>query len=378
MDQINIKEKLLTMYREEFEDKLEVILQVTERQFFRLLTEKMKKIIKESFNEKDSEIYLAFRDCEKIFKEEYSYHYHILAEHQDNKPSEFNFRKHCDFCDSTPVHKCKNSEEEGQFIVVTKGKEITHLICELCKACYLAKSIFMYCTFCSVSFYSFVDTCVDLLPATWDKYHCKAIVNQQMICSECSSPLLTNQNKDILICKKCNTKTAPKDTFWLCFVCKKQFSSNVKIYNPMEYKMIKKTIKEALLQKDYAKPEYTSCCAVDDNKPYVHKKDCLGTLYVGEMDDRTVVVCEKCKMVNTLSKFIWTCPICKKRFRDSKDRFITLNNSPGNTSFGTNKDNERSLERCDSLNETTDLAKRLNYENSENESIISKYNNYSS
>jgi ribosomal protein L37AE/L43A len=366
-----LKDKILPFYMEEFEDKLEIILQVTERQFFRLFTDKMRKIIKEHFNENDIEVSKAMQDCERIIRDEYYYHYYILSDHQDNSSCDFKFRKHCDFCDSTPSHKCKDSEEEGQFILVTKKGEITHVICEVCKACYLAKCILMYCSFCSVSYYSFVDTCGDLLPATWDKYHCKAIVNQQMICCDCNSPMFTNENKDLLICKKCNTQTPPKDIQWLCFVCKKQFNSNVKIYNPMEYKMIKKTIKEALLHKELAKPEYTSCCVEESITPYFHKKECPGILYVGEMDDRTVVVCEKCKMVNTLSKFVWTCPTCKKRFKDSKDRFIALNNS-GNTSFaGTNyKDIDRSLERIEFSD--NDFVKKLTYDtNSDMDSITS-------
>jgi ribosomal protein L37AE/L43A len=47
------------------------------------------------------------------------------------------------------------------------------------------------------------------------------------------------------------------------------------------------------------------------------------------LDDNTIIVCEKWKMITNIDKFIWTCPKCEKKFKnglgDNNNNLINLN-----------------------------------------------------
>ena len=55
---------------------------------------------------------------------------------------------------------------------------------------------------------------------------------------------------------------------------------------------------------------------------FYHKKNCKGILYLGEINDELIVVCEKCQAINYYDRFIWTCPKCQTKFR-TKDKEIS-------------------------------------------------------
>ena len=57
-----------------------------------------------------------------------------------------------------------------------------------------------------------------------------------------------------------------------------------------------------------------------------HKKNCNGVLYMGYLNNKKIVVCEQCHMLYNYDAHLWTCPICKHRFK-SNEQQSTANNT---------------------------------------------------
>ena len=87
----------------------------------------------------------------------------------------------------------------------------------------------------------------------------------------------------------------------------------------MEYKTLKICIKEAIISKIKAKPNNIGCgCDLNINKTkFIHRKHCRGELYMGELNNTKVVICNKCDSMGLYENYIWTCPICFKKYRDN-------------------------------------------------------------
>ena len=156
--------------------------------------------------------------------------------------------------------------------------------------------------------------------ATWKKYHCNAIINDTMKCDKCEQSYIFFQESNTLYCPKCKTRKNPLDITWKCLICQKQFQTEAKIYNPLEYKSLKICVKDAIVNKIKAKPEYMVCkCQIDiKNTVFFHKSVCKGELYLGEINSQKVVVCGKCDTLGLFEGYIWTCPKCMKRFKTKK------------------------------------------------------------
>jgi Zn finger protein HypA/HybF involved in hydrogenase expression len=161
---------------------------------------------------------------------------------------------------------------------------------------------------------------------TWEKYHCNAVINDCIKCLKCKGKLYLNLKQNKLICEECSFKASPDEMDYLCLVCKKGFKANLKIYNPIEFHVIKVSIKNAVLTKIACKPDYLPCCKQDTKniKNFCHKKECKGTLYSGKWINNNILVCSKCKILSEVDKFVWTCPLCYQRFK-SKNSSANLN-----------------------------------------------------
>jgi hypothetical protein len=118
----------------------------------------------------------------------------------------------------------------------------------------------------------------------------------------------------------CRFISNPKDIEWKCNICTKPFKSDIIVYNKSEVNYIKKIISYGLLIKKLARPMKLPCCKNIDLKTstFYHKKECKGTIYFAEFHSKLIIICEKCKAVNNFRKFIWTCPECSLRFKDTK------------------------------------------------------------
>jgi hypothetical protein len=240
--------------------------------------------------------------------------------------SDMCFRKHCRFIDDVPRHFCKNGNLTNfiKLRTIKKDYNITHIICTDCKLSYKSSCVLLYCNFCSLNFYSSISDfpleTTYLQPATWEKYHCSIVVNDQMRCIQCKEILYLDLKENLLKCvnEKCKFESDPYSIYWTCVSCKSEFQTNAKIYNPLEYKIVRSAIKEALILKKEARPDFLPCCndhVVNDEMIFLHKKECSGRIFFGTMNNRRIIVCEKCRSLSNYEKFIWTCPLCDKRFK---------------------------------------------------------------
>ena len=151
-----------------------------------------------------------------------------------------------------------------------------------------------------------------------------------MTCINCEDKLWIKD--DLLICKKCKLEVKPEAIIWTCVICKKEFKSDAKIYNELEFKELNFEIKNALLYKRIAKPCYLPCKCLTINQisniDFNHKGKvgCKGILYYGTIDNREFVICSLCKKMTFLNKFYWNCPICNQSFISKKVRYTQENN----------------------------------------------------
>ena len=211
--------------------------------------------------------------CEKCF-DQYN---EFLSLSNRNYNYLTNFRKHCVQTDFYALHNC-SSKKIGKFIEVkAKNKinnkeEISYVICVECKQCYLSNFIFMVCVACNKKFFSNIlkeNENKNILPATWEKYHCGPIINEIMKCIKCHNILYLNLTSKQLVClnKNCNFNSKPESILWKCFICSSEFRSKAKIYNPLEFQILKKSINFALLLKRKAAPRQLPCgCEKDISK----------------------------------------------------------------------------------------------------------------
>lgn len=160
----------------------------------------------------------------------------------------------------------------------------------------------------------------NLYPATWEKYHCVELINDVMKCIACREVLYVTSKCDTLYCISCKFEAKPSDIDWICIICTKEFSSLAQVYNANNYIMIKNSIKEAIENKNYARPSRTPCCKINlmQNKiKFLHKNICKGYLLLGHYNNEKILVCEICKTMNYFNKYNWTCPNCRVNFKEN-------------------------------------------------------------
>ena len=228
-----------------------------------------------------------------------------------------NFLCHCSKTQKA-IHNCGN-----KFLLIDSGR---YLYCSQCNLVYYYKNVLLLCDYCNKEYYTQIKEmnkiqkyCLEknLKPATWSKYHCNAIMNDTMKCQTCNNILYLN-SKGKLVCLNCNTEFNQYDINWICMICNKEFNSEAKVYDPFIFKVIKITVKKTLFKGIEAKPPFVPCCKISveqiNNYKFLHKKECNGILYEGDMDGKKIVVCSKCHMLNYYHNHYWCCPICKKRF----------------------------------------------------------------
>ena len=241
------------------------------------------------------------------------------------------YKRHCPFTDEIPHHNCNNetnvnTTEASYSLIevktVIKGKVQTYIICRLCKKCYCSDKIILWCNKCKCEYYSSLlgtNEQFHLLPATWDKYHCGNVINETMKCIQCKAVFNINLITKQLECSnsKCSLQIEPSSILWNCVFCKKDFSSEARVFNPLEVELIKQSIKRTLITKVKVYPLQLPCCssAIIASLKFYHKSTCKGQLYEGVFNNNRIVVCSKCNAMNFYDKFIWTCPLCGVRFR---------------------------------------------------------------
>ena len=371
------EEKLLKKYIEEYNELYQKILILSPNDFIQILSKRVKIVLKEKINGFSSSNIIKVENfiLEKIYSNDYKHSLFAkrsVLQRDQNEINNHYFNgsiiPHCDNDkkDGYYIHSCgnkfqifkyknninfdninkKNHEEKNE-----NNSGVFLLYCEECDMIYKSNLIKFCCFSTREDFYSKVteNTNADNCHlATWKKYHCNIIINDVMKCQVCHENLYFLPNINHLFCKKCNHEFEPNLYTWKCIKCKKDFNADVKIYNPFEYKNMKISIKEAILNKKRAKPEYLGCgCEINhDSKKlkFYHKSSCTGDLYLGELNKKKIVVCSKCESMGLYEGYVWTCPICIKRFKtemnylnDNCDEKENINNNSNNKNNGNIK-----------------------------------------
>ena len=322
------------IYDKIYQDIFPLILMLTKSSFIDKLNKKVEEIISSSNTQKELQISSNIKNISKIkdnIIKRYENDYNILSKEYQNyikNNKQYNYlihyRKHCAQTDIFALHHCSN-RRQGKFIEIkTKNKykeETSYVICIECKQCYLSNFILMICLPCNKKYFSTVlqeKEDENIFPATWEKYHCGTMINELMKCVKCHHNLNLDLNIKKLVCsnKSCNFVSKPESILWKCFICSKDFRSKAKVYNPLEFQILKKAINFSLLFKKKAAPKELPCgCEKDISKlTFYHKEKCRGELYQGILIDKEIIVCSKCHSINFEEKYNWICPICSTKF----------------------------------------------------------------
>ena len=370
-NQKQIENEIFRIYEEEYNELFENILIKEESIFIQNLSKNVKLTLIELFSEtvlENEKIISSINLMERHFyKNMYLYDREKLLKTLKYKGKffiengqNFSFLKHCSYQKNEPNHICN---KKNNFIIVLdtdykadlKGIKNIHrkgssteyniiyaIICTNCLKSYKSNYIKLFCNFCSIPYYTRIITSNEiynnnLQPATWDKYHCHLIINQQMNCIKCQSPLFLDLKEGKLICKNCNFCDEPYNINWTCIKCGENFNSNAKIYNPYEFKPFSNAIKKGIFEKKSALPDKIPC----GHNPnlIIHNNNCDGKLYFTELNGIQMVLCSKCKVMIKYQKFIFECVECGKKFRkkDIEDFFNGQNLSDGNLDYNIKK-----------------------------------------
>ena len=337
------EQKLLNIYLNEYDDIFQNILLYPPREFIRNVIKRVEISLKKKFNDIPSSIRTKVEDflTEQIYSKDYKIASMALKtiEKRINNPNHlpqiFNGKiyEHCskDQKNGKYIHSC------GEYFYIFKYKPIYNrenlfeevkeeeyklfLICIKCECVYKSDLVKFHCNSTDIDFYSkIIDNNLNSnkLPfATWKRYHCNAVINDTMKCNICKENLFYDKENNKIICGKCQTSQNPKNLKWNCLICHKDFISEIKEYNPLEFKNMKICVKDALVNKIKAKPEKLLCgCNIDiKTMKFFHKLSCKGDIYLGEMNKQQIIVCNKCDTIGLYDNFCWTCPHCNKVFK---------------------------------------------------------------
>ena len=349
-----------------YEDSFPNILIQNKESFLNLIENIIQEIIEYHFD--DTYINTSFfqqtiNKYKKDMENKYLNDYALLNETYQNNKSNLkenerkyleHFLKHCINTCQYAYHHCPNNKK-GKFILVeekdikkrNKNSEIKYVICIDCKQCYPSTCISMICTPCNIEYFSSVlkeNEDINIVLATWEKYHCGgSLQDQVMKCIKCKRELYLNLSTNKLICKNrfCKFESKPKSILWKCSFCSKDFRSKVKVYNPLEFQRMKNAINNTLIMKIKANPSILPCCKKAQNEikdlTFFHKEECKGVLFKGVLSGKEILVCRACHAMNFFDKFNWICPLCGKKFHIQRSTSVTPFKSMKNL-FNNNKD----------------------------------------
>ena len=412
------KEEISHIFDEEYQELFENILLTKKENFLKTFYFHIKLLLKDKYTShclEHAELISLMDKYEKKYNLIYSEDMKIINNclskdniilNNKNKYIEngenFIFLKHCKFQEETPLHSC-NKKNNFYLLKIEKTKklkysikkysEIYAVLCMNCFQIYKSNFIKLYCNFDSINYFTKIlskdisksKENSDLQPATWEKYHCHLIINQQMQCIKCQqNNLYIKLKENKLYCPKCQFISEPTMILWTCISCGQEFTTNAKIYNPYEYKPISMAIKNSIFNNEIALPLYNPCKG-HKCENFTHKKECNGKLYITYLHERKMVICQKCKAMTKYNKYIWCCKICGIKFRDdgSYNENIEINNDNnikdsinqsdnGEAIFGKNNFYDLTLpNKKDEINHLEQYKKfQLNNENKNNSQIL--------
>ncbi len=346
----NLEIQIIKYFEEEYNELFEEILIKSDKDFMDNLIFNAKFLIEDNYSSeamknptliqitknKEREFYMKFQKDKENLKKILKY----KGKDFIGNGQHFLFLKHCIYQKDIPLHICN---EKNNFVTVLKEvsseeikeiknltrrkslseyKNIDAIICTKCLKSYKSNYIKLFCDFCKISYYTRI-LCFNehsnnnFQPATWEKYHCNIIINQQMLCQKCNHSLYIDIENDKLICLNCNFSDEAENIEWNCIKCNQKFYSNAKIYNPYIFKPYANAIKKGLLEKISAIPKKIQCGHNPEN--IFHNKNCSGKLYITQLNGYEMIICSKCRAMNKYDKFIFECPECGKKFKGNEE-----------------------------------------------------------
>ena len=372
--------KISEIYNSLYKDNFPLILCHSRYKFLdKIIKEGDEIILKANLNNQNmkSQILEAKENIRHKYENDFQFlslEYNKFLKNKKNYSYFTHFRKHCGKTEKYGYHFC-DTNKIGKFIEIKKNGETSYVICEGCKFCYSTDFILMFCNFCNRKYFSNKlkqNQDENLLPATWNKYHCNSLINEIMKCIKCKNILYLNLKTGYLICsnKRCNFNSKPEDILWTCIICGVEFSSFAKIYNPLDFLILNKSIKFALIKQIKAAPKKLPCNCTRDlsNLIFYHKEECNGQLLKGTLMDKNIIVCNECHAVNFEERFSWICPICGVKFH----LHSVIGTKPfAKKKYVINKSFNRSLRINESKYYLNQKLKNLELYN-ENKNIINK------
>ena len=343
------EEKLLKKYLDEYNDLYQKILIYTPNDFIQILKKMLLISLKDKINGFSKEIKYKIEDfiIEKIYCHDYKYALFVKKNLLNRKNNHFfsspkeneELIPHCNKCkkDGFYIHECGNKFQIYKYKSMGVSNDINCLnnftktkyllYCAYCDMIYKSDLIKIKCNLTQENFYTKIsnkEKDINTQLITFKNYHCNIIINDTIKCQKCFEELYyINDNK--IFCKKCKIEFDPKKMVWKCIKCKKDFNAEIKLYNPLEYKNMKICVKEAIYNKKKARPKYLGCnCNIDNINRinFFHKNNCKGNLYLWELNNKKVVICQECESLGLYEGYTWTCPFCFKRFKINNDKNI--------------------------------------------------------
>ena len=232
-------QKIIEIYTSLYEDNFSRILLSSKLSFIGNLQKKVDEIIKLQFTKeqlKSQNLTFQYSKAKESILSRYKTDHNKLEEESkkfQKFPEKFSYlkhyRKHCIKTENFAQHSC-SYKKSGKFIEIkTKknGKFITsYVICAECKICFLSNFIKALCSYCNKEYYTNVlgeNEDENLLPSTWEKYHCTSLFNEIMKCTKCKNILYLDLTTNKLLCKKCHFTSKQKEILWKCSICKTDF-----------------------------------------------------------------------------------------------------------------------------------------------------------
>ena len=267
---------------------------------------------------------------------------------------------HCEKC-SKCYHTC------GEILL--KPTAFDFILCLKCKMVYKKELIHLFCNECKEEYYSYIvddsePEYENYYPATWEQYHCDNFIYEEMTCPKCDWMLYYNEKEDLLKCFECGWKCLSKEKYWTCEICDKQFKSKVREYFRFETKPKVNCVRDALVQKIFARPAEMPCCQEDPRYfTFLHgANNCKGILYTGYLQGKEMAVCSECRLVQKLLDVFWICPNCNSNFFCKKKKDFRVNKNVYMIKPKTNI----------KLNEARNYDNFINYKNDPERQITSE------
>ena len=333
------------LYDKEYSETSSNILILSKKELFDNISYRVKNLLSELYNieiKGNEKLLSLLSSYEKQYEIKYKNYLKELSDFVErNKQNEINgikkefvmyFRKHCSKTDKYAIHNCNHKNKKGYFIPIYIQTQLKYVFCMECHRIFQSNKFISYCNKCNIDYYSNIldkSECDKLMPAAWDNYHCRFMVNQKINCQNCNEAYYVDPKYNILKCLRCKNYKSPKNLVNTCSVCKSNYKAEIIIYNPLEKDYLYDILNNAIIEKNRAHPAKVPCCNnLDITKiQFYHNNNCKGILYLIKYGNKSIISCEKCKQFYYYDKFVWTCPSCGKEFKEGNENLKETKNN---------------------------------------------------